>query len=651
MSVGATSATIEPVLSHFEGVRRNGDHHVARCPAHDDHNASLSISTGRDGRVLLKCHAGCAAELILAAAGLAWKDLFPPRDENNNGHKSNGQQRIVATYDYQNSEGELLYQAVRYEPKDFRQRKPDGNGGWQWNMQGVNRVLYRLPDLIDAEPDALVYITEGEKDVDALRGLGLLATCNVGGALKWQREFSETLRGRACCIVADKDAKGREHAQQVATMLHGIAASVRIVECPGDGVKDAADYISGGAAANDFTRLHEAAAEWTPTADQTENPPQPKFTFHTATEFDELDLHRDYHIPSILAAGAVPTILAGSFKTLKTSVAMDLAVSLAAGARFLGHYPVSSRVRVAVMSGESGGFALQSLARRVAHAKGCTMAGIGDYLRVCTSVMDLSLRDDLKLIEQYIAEQDIRLLIIDPTYMALRGMRSDDAGNLFVVGRFLEPLARIAERTGCTPVVVHHNSRGATRANEGEPAELADIAWSGFAEWAGQWLLLSRRERYNPDSDGEHRLWLTAGGRDGHSTLAGVNITEGRQDDPGGRRWQVEVEQANRVRLDAVEAEQNRREQERESRRQKQRQADRETILNMIRTLSEGETKRTIRDRTGLRTDRFDPAFAELLTEGLIMGQEIRKGNGRTYDGYIASGPIGTQWDASGVSR
>ena len=90
--------------------------------------------------------------------------------------------------------------------------------------------------------------------------------------------------------------------------------------------------------------------------------------------------------------------------------------------------------------------------------------------------------------------------------------------------------------------------------------------WSGFAEWAGQWLLLSRRERYDPDSNGEHRLWLTAGGRDGHSNLVGVDVTEGRNDDPGGRRWEVNVGQASEVRRETVTAEQDRREQDRQAR-------------------------------------------------------------------------------------
>ena len=99
----------------------------SRCAGHEDRNASLSISTGNDGRILLKCHAGCSAESIVAALGLKLGDLFPPRAVNGK-HKP----RMVAAYDYHDETGKLLFQCVRFEPKDFRQRRPDPAkpGGW-----------------------------------------------------------------------------------------------------------------------------------------------------------------------------------------------------------------------------------------------------------------------------------------------------------------------------------------------------------------------------------------------------------------------------------------------------------------------------------------------------------------------------------------
>jgi hypothetical protein len=301
---------------------------------------------------------------------------------------------------------------------------------------------------------------------------------------------------------------------------------------------------------------------------------------------------------------------------------------------------------VALMSGESGGFALQNLLRRIARSRGWLASGPGEHLRICTAVPGLSCEKDMEALERFIVETEIRVLAIDPTYLAMRGLRADAAGNLFAVGALLDPLSRMAERTGCTPIVVHHNSRGASRANAGEPAELADIAWSGFAEWAGQWMLLARRERFNPDSAGEHRLWLSAGGRDGHAMLAAVNVLEGRQSDPEGRRWDVEIEGAARARAKDVEADQERKEATKRDRQARQLEKDTETIVEALKAAGGGTTKRQLRDSTGIRTTRFDPAFAAVLSAGQAKPVEVQGANNRTYEGYrYAAGRSGTQRD------
>ena len=144
---------------------------------------------------------------------------------------SNGAgQRIVDTYDYVDEARELLYQVCRTDPKGFFQRRPDGAGGWINNLNGTRRVLYRLPELLAAGPADPVFVVEGEKDVDRLRGLGLVATCNAAGAGKWRPEYAEALRGRRVVVLPDADDPGRAHAEAVAHSLHGVAASVKVVE-------------------------------------------------------------------------------------------------------------------------------------------------------------------------------------------------------------------------------------------------------------------------------------------------------------------------------------------------------------------------------------------------------------------------------------
>jgi hypothetical protein len=171
------------------------------CPAHDDDQPSLSVSEGKDGRVLLHCHAGCATQEIVEAAGLEWRDLF----------SENGDRRateIVATYDYADEQDTLVFQVVRFHPKTFRQRRPDGDG-WTWSLAGVRRMIYRLPRVLDAVRDGRrVFIVEGEKDVHALQAAGEVATCNPGGAGKWRDEYAASLAGASVVVVAIKTNRG-----------------------------------------------------------------------------------------------------------------------------------------------------------------------------------------------------------------------------------------------------------------------------------------------------------------------------------------------------------------------------------------------------------------------------------------------------------
>ena len=232
---------VADILSRLQGVRAQGNSWEARCPAHEDAHASLSVSRGADGRVLLHCFAGCGAIAIVQALGLRMAALFPPREKRAKGAGPLGE--IIATYDYRSQDGTLLYQVVRFKPKGFRQRRPDGAGAWLWDLKGVSRVLYRLPELLAADPAQWAFIVEGEKDADAVAALGLIATCNPGGAGKWSRLSTwAALAGRRVCIIPDKDDAGQAHAQDVAAQLVGVAREVWVLELPGEG-KDVSDWI------------------------------------------------------------------------------------------------------------------------------------------------------------------------------------------------------------------------------------------------------------------------------------------------------------------------------------------------------------------------------------------------------------------------
>ena len=291
----------EQIARALDGSKPSGDGWAARCPVHEDKRASLTLRDGDRG-VLGKCHAGCERSVVideLKARGL-WRV---------NGSAGKARQ-IVETYQYVNEAGVLLFEVVRYdEPKDFVQRAPDGAGGWKWSTKGVRRVLYRLPALLAADPDALVFVAEGERDVHALERAGLLATTNPGGAGKWRKEHSEVLRGRRVVILPDNDDPGRDHGEQVARSLHGIAREVRIVTLPGLGAKqDVRDWLGAGHTADALLEL-VAAAPLLEQRDTRSQPAAPSDNGPIATCSEPIDLFADHALPA-LPLSAVPSVIA-----------------------------------------------------------------------------------------------------------------------------------------------------------------------------------------------------------------------------------------------------------------------------------------------------------------------------------------------------
>jgi len=230
---------------------------TARCPVHGDRTPSLSV-TEKDSQILVHCHSGCSQDDVITALrteGL-WEESSPPLTISPaNGVNGTAlavkadpyMTRIVAQYDYTDEDGNLLFQALRLDPKSFRQRQPDGRGGWQYTLAGVRRVLYRLPRLLTSDSRRVVFLVEGEKDVDRLTNVGLIATCNPMGAGKWMAEYNSWLRGRHVVVLPDNDRPGHEHANTVVAGLLPIAASVRCLELPGLPEKgDVSDWLDAG---------------------------------------------------------------------------------------------------------------------------------------------------------------------------------------------------------------------------------------------------------------------------------------------------------------------------------------------------------------------------------------------------------------------
>jgi hypothetical protein len=191
------------------------------------------------------CHAGCEIESIMSELRLPMSALF---DQDSRDSRV----RIEAIYDYLDDTAALLFQVVRYGHKRFRQRRPDGCGGYLWNLNGIQRVPYRLPQLLTAVHEGQrVFVPEGEKDVHALERAGQVATCNPMGAGKWRPEFNRYFAGARVTIVCDKDYPGWTHAIDVADQLAAVTSDVQVVEARGN-AKDSADHLAAGYEIEEF---------------------------------------------------------------------------------------------------------------------------------------------------------------------------------------------------------------------------------------------------------------------------------------------------------------------------------------------------------------------------------------------------------------
>jgi 5S rRNA maturation endonuclease (ribonuclease M5) len=321
---------IENFLSHFSHVRKNSNGWQAKCPAHEDKKASLSIAV-KDGKILLHCHAGCPTEAILEALHLKPKDLFlEPKAKAN-------KPAIVATYDYTDETGKLLFQTIRFEPKDFRQRRPEGKGKWFWNLSGVRLVPYRLPELLKVSS---IFVVEGEKDADNLWKIGIPATCNPMGAGKWHAEWSQLFEGKEITILPDLDEPGRKHALDVGKKLFGHALKIKIVELPKKAhVKDISDWLSHGGTKAELLKLAKEATAWHPTSSSV--PMQPKNVLKTTSAHDLMAMEFPeprWAVPGLISEGYV--ILAGRPKRGKSWFALGLAIAIASGGYALGKIKV-----------------------------------------------------------------------------------------------------------------------------------------------------------------------------------------------------------------------------------------------------------------------------------------------------------------------
>jgi hypothetical protein len=471
--------TARELLSSLKGVKRNGAGWMALCPAHDDHEPSLSIKDGDSGGALLYCFAGCSLERICAALGTDSRELgfHETRDA---AHVSRQISRdaqsesrlIVDTYDYHDEKGKLHYQVCRTEPKGFFQRRPNGNGKYVNGLGNARRVLYRLPELLAADPTATIFVPEGEKDVDNLIKRGFVATTNPGGAGKWQSEYNEAFRARNVCILCDEDNSGRAHSRKVADSLLGMAATIRVLSLPNLNEKgDVSDWLDSGGTVEDLRELAASAPTYKGDTKAKSSP----FRFTTLDELlEEPGEEVDYVWDKTLPRGGF-SICAAKPKVGKSTLARNLAVAVSRGELFFGRGTLKGKVAYLCLEEK------RDEIRKHFERMGAT----GKDILIHTGRTP---EDALGALEDAIKEHAPVLVIIDPL---ARFVRLADFNSYAEVTRALEPLIDLARESECQchVLALHHNGKSEREAGD---ALLGSTAFFGIAD---SLLTMKRRQQ------------------------------------------------------------------------------------------------------------------------------------------------------------
>ena len=324
-----------------------------------------------------------------------------------------------------------------------------------------------------------------------------------------------------------------------------------------------------------------------------------------------------------------PLIVGGPEKTLKTNTSIDLAVSLSSGTPFLNHFNVYRKVRVAILSGESGAHTIQETFRRICKDRNIDPAECD--IQWGFTLPSLANVHDLDNLERGIQEAGIGFIIVDPAYLAmLKGIDADNAKNFFAMGELLAAFSERCIRAGCTPCIVHHANK---QLQPGEMMELIHLSYSGFSQFARQWLLYSRLSEY--EGDGKHVLHLNAGGSCGQGGRFAVSIDEGiLQEDFTGRVWGVMVEPVGVHRDKAKKA----KEADKELKTKKKEEANVEkartelrknceTIFQMLKAGPKTVTQ--MRDARGWKPEKINHVIETLLCTGDIEPTSIMRPRGK----------------------
>ena len=370
------------------------------------------------------------------------------------------------TYDYVDIQGELIYQVQRFYPKSFRQRRPDNDGGWIYNLKGVPPLPYLLPALL-SDQQGTIFIVEGEKCADELSRLGLLATTNSGGAGNWKPILNHHFQARDVVIIPDNDAAGRTHAQKVAQNLFGVTNSLKILELPGLPEKgDVFDWFANGNEPQDLIRLADQASIVDQPPIESVDESEDYYTFLTMSDLYRLPEPRPL-VEGLISENSF-CVMYGAPGSGKSFCALDIGLSIASGMPW--HDKQTQQGSVLYIAGEGVG----GLKRRVKafHSfHGLSSIGSFHVLQQAVNFRDeMSVQRLLRSIDR--VGGDFSAIFVDTVARALPGSDENSATDM---GAFVDACDRIRHHTGAAVIGVHHSGKDISRGMRGSSALLGAV--------------------------------------------------------------------------------------------------------------------------------------------------------------------------------
>ena len=393
--------------------------------------------------------------------------------------------KVKAVYPYVNAYGEIVYEVIRFEPKDFRQRRLE-NGKHVWNLQGVTPLPYNLPAILE-HPRKTIFLVEGEKDVEALKQMGLVASCNSGGAKKWTPELNLHFAGRKIIVLPDNDEAGHNHAKVIIEQLGNVAAEIRILELPNLKEKgDVSDWIAQGGTKDQLVTLAKSAPlakDWQAPV----NPPRLKV----------LTLKEIAALPPVtwLVNGLIPkqalAMVYGEPGGGKTFTALDIALTVAHGAQWHGHDVAQGQVFYVAGEGV-GGFRKRIGAWHQHHER----EESAPFYLIPSGVNlldDAEIQDLLQTIETMRnPDMPVALVVFDTVARCMIGGDENSAQDM---GKAVKNMDLVREQIGCAVLPIHHSGKDSNRGARGSTALIGAVDVSVKVERDADRVLLTTEKQ------------------------------------------------------------------------------------------------------------------------------------------------------------